>query len=329
MGMSSPFCPPWLEDFFSVKRTMKDILDAIGHTPLVELARMSPKPGIRLFAKLEGYNPTGSLKDRIAKYMIDTAEKEGKLTPDKIILEPTSGNTGISLAMIAQRKDYKVKVVMPENVNPEVKDILRAFGVEMVFSEAIKGTNGAIKLAQELAQHKGYFMPFQYGNEANPLAHYETTGVEILEDLPEVDIFVAGLGTGGTLMGVGRRLKEYNPNIKVIAVAPYPGDRIPGLRSLEEGFIPPILDLKMLDGRILVENKNAFRTTRELFEKEGIFAGISSGAVLYGAIRVARRINSGNIVALLADGGWKYLSSGLWTKDVSEIEGEIESKIWW
>ena len=307
-----------------------NILAAIGHTPLVELAKVSPKPGMRFFAKLEGYNPTGSLKDRIAKYMIDKAEKEGKLAPGKIILEPTSGNTGISLAMIAQRKGYKVKFVMPENVNPEVKRILKAFGAEMVFSQAHKGTNGAIELAQKIAQEdEGYFMPFQYGNEANPLAHYETTGVEILEELPQVDVFVAGLGTGGTLMGVGRCLREHDSRTKVIAVEPHPGDQIHGLRNLEDGFIPPILDLKMLDGRILVDNKKSSLRAKELMEKEGLFVGISSGAVLHGALQIAQRMNSGNFVLLFADSGWKYLSTGLWTKDLSQFEEEIEGKTWW
>ena len=307
-----------------------DILDTVGHTPMVEIERMSPKPGVRIFAKLEGNNPTGSLKDRIAKYMVERAEAEGTLTHDKTILEPTSGNTGIALAFLARRKGYRIKVVMPENVSVERAQLLEAYGAEIIYSDGAKGTNGAIVVAQAMAaQDDSYFMPYQYGNEANPRAHYETTGKEVIDDLPEVDVFVAGLGTGGTLMGVGRRLKEYNPAIRVVAVVPHPDDMIQGLRSLEEGFIPPILDLTLLDSRIMVESKEAFRTTRELMQKEGIFAGISSGSVVCCAVRLAERMESGNIVCLLADGGWKYLSTRLWTKDFTELKESVEHKIWW
>ena len=308
----------------------RDILETIGGTPMVEIERMSPKRDVHIFAKLEGNNPTGSLKDRIAKYMIERAEAEGTLTHDKVILEPTSGNTGIALAFIARRKGYRIKVVMPENVSAERAQLLEAYGAEIVFSDGSKGTNGAIVVAKEMvAKDDTYFMPYQYGNDANPLAHYETTGREILEDLPEVDVFVAGLGTGGTLMGVGRRLKEYNPEIEVVAVVPHPEDVIQGLRSLEEGFIPPILDLSLLDSRIMVESKEAFRVTRELMQKEGIFAGISSGSVVCCATRLAERMEKGNIVCLLADGGWKYLSTSLWTKDFTELKDSVENKIWW
>ena len=308
----------------------KDILETVGNTPLVEIARMSPNPEVRIFAKLEGSNPTGSVKDRIAKHMMTRAVAEGRLTPDKVILEPTSGNTGISLAFVALRMGYRVKVVMPENVSAERTQLLEAYGAEIQFSEGAGGTNGAIVVAQEMAaKDDTYFMPYQYGNEANPLAHYETTGVEILQDLPEVDVFVAGLGTGGTLMGVGRRLKEQKPEVKVVAVVPHPEDVIQGLRSLEDGFIPPILDFSLLDSRIMVESREAFRVTRELMQKEGIFAGISSGAVVCCAVRLAERMESGNIVCLLADGGWKYLSTSLWTKDFSELQDSVESKIWW
>ena len=308
----------------------RDILDTIGGTPMVEIERMSPKKDVHIFAKLEGNNPTGSLKDRIAKYMIERAEADGTLTHDKVILEPTSGNTGIALSFIARRKGYRIKVVMPENVSIERVQLLQAYGAEIVFSDGSKGTNGAIVVAEEMAaKDDSYFMPYQYGNEANPRAHYETTGREILEDLPEVDVFVAGLGTGGTLMGVGRRLKEYNPDIKVVAVVPHPDDMIQGLRSLEEGFIPPILDLSLLDSRIMVESNEAFRVTRELMQKEGIFAGISSGSVVCCATRLAERMEKGNIVCLLADGGWKYLSTSLWTKDFTELKDSVENKIWW
>ena len=309
----------------------KTILDTIGNTPLVELRNMDLKKGVRVFAKLEGQNPTGSLKDRIAKYMIEKAEREGELTPDKVILEPTSGNTGISLAFVGGLKGYRVKVVMPENVSIERSQLLWAYGAEIVFSEGSKGTNGSIVVAQEMvaAEEGDYYMPYQYGNSANPGAHYETTGREIIEELPDVDVFVAGLGTGGTLMGVGRRLKEHNPATKIIAVAPEPGDYIQALRSLEEGFIPPILDLSLLESRMMVHSIDAFHMTKDLLQRERIFAGISSGSVIYGAMKVAQRMEKGNIVCLLADGGWKYLSTGLWTKDYSEMEAEAEGKIWW
>ncbi len=307
----------------------KKILDAIGNTPLVELTSLSPGKGLRIFAKMEGFNPTGSLKDRIVKYMLEKAERNGDLTKDKILLEATSGNTGISLAMIGLVKGYRVKVVMPENVTPERMQLLELYGAEVVFSPGERGTNGAIEMAQELAKDKKYHMLYQYGNEANPLAHYETTAVEILRDLPQVDVFIAGLGTGGTLMGVGRRLKEVNPKTKVIAIVPHPGEMIDGLRSLDEGFIPPILDVKLLDGRMVVDSRDSFLATRELTQKEGIFAGISSGAVIHGVMKIAKKMESGNIVALLADNGWKYLSTGLWTKDISQLENEIGRKVWW
>ena len=309
----------------------KTILDTIGNTPLVELQNMGLKKGVRVFVKLEGQNPTGSLKDRIARHMIEQAERDGALTHDKVILEPTSGNTGISLSFVGGLKGYRVKVVMPENVSPERSQLLWAYGAEIVVSDGSKGTNGSIQVAQEMVESEedNYFMPYQYGNSANPGAHYDTTGKEIIEDLPEVDMFVAGLGTGGTLMGVGRRLKEHNPNVKVIAVAPEPGEYIQALRSLEEGFIPPILDLSLLDSRIMARSIDAFHMTKELLQQERIFAGISSGSVVYGAMKMAQRIEEGNIVCLLADGGWKYLSTGLWTKDYGEMAEEAEGKIWW
>ena len=309
----------------------KSILDTIGGTPLVELQNMGLKKGVRVFAKLEGQNPTGSLKDRIAKYMIEKAECEGELTPGKVILEPTSGNTGISLAFVGGLKGYHVKVVMPENVSSERAQLLWAYGAEVVFSDGTQGTNGSIRVAQEMMDSSDgdYFMPYQYGNSANPGAHYETTGREIIEELPELDMFVAGLGTGGTLMGVGRRLKEYNSSIKVIAVAPEPGDYIQALRSLEEGFIPPILDLSLLDARIMVRSVDSFHMTKDLLQRERVFAGVSSGSVVYGAMKMAQRMEKGNVVCLLADGGWKYLSTGLWTKDYGEMEEEAKGKIWW
>ena len=311
--------------------THRGILATIGNTPIVELQNMSPKEGVRIFAKLEGQNPTGSVKDRIALKMIEQAELDGEISSARTILEPTSGNTGISLAMIARMKGYKVKVVMPENVSVERVQLLEAYGAEIINSDGSRGTNGSIEMAHGLMEKNphDYLMLYQYGNLGNPGAHYETTGPEIVEALPDAAIFVAGLGTGGTLMGVARRLKEHNPQIKIVAVAPEPDDFISGLRSLEEGFIPPILDLNMLDSRMMVSSFEAFRTTKELLHQEGIFAGISSGSVVYGALRQAERIDRGDIVCLLADGGWKYLSTSLWTKDYQQLEQESKGKIWW
>jgi cysteine synthase B len=313
------------------KLTYKGILDTIGNTPMVELQKMSPKGGVRIFAKLEGQNPTGSVKDRIAQKMIDRAEQDGEISASRSILEPTSGNTGIALAMIGRIKGYKVTVVMPENVSAERTQLLQAYGADIIYSDGSLGTNGSIDLAHEIvAKHPhDYLMMYQYGNEGNPEAHYLGTGREIIEALPEVDMFVAGLGTGGTLMGTGRRLKEHNPAVKVVAVAPEPDDFISGLRRLEDGFIPPILDLNLLDARIMVGSFHAFRTTRDLLEQEGIFAGVSSGSVVYAALRQAERLEQGNIVCLLADGGWKYLSTSLWTRDYQQLEKDAKGKIWW
>ena len=309
----------------------KGILATIGNTPMVELQRLSPNPQVRIFAKLEGQNPTGSVKDRIALKMIERAEADGELSSNRVILEPTSGNTGISLAMIGRLKGHKVKVVMPENVSEERSQLLYAYGAEIVFSDGEQGSNGSIQVAQEMAASNphDYLMMYQYGNRGNPDAHYETTGPEIIEAVPDVTTFVAGLGTGGTLMGVARRLKEHSPDVRIVAVAPEPDDFISGLRRLEDGYIPPILDIEMLDSRLLVGSLPAFRTTRDLLHEEGIFAGISSGSVVYGAIRQAERMESGNIVCLLADGGWKYLSTSLWTKDYEQLEQEVQGKIWW
>ena len=311
--------------------TYKGIIDTIGNTPLVELQRMSPKEGVRIFAKLEAQNPTGSVKDRIALKMIEQAERDGEISAKRTILEPTSGNTGISLAMIGRMKGYKVAVVMPENVSVERVQLLEAYGAEIIPSDGSRGTNGSIEVAQELMNKKGsdYFMLYQYGNNGNPDAHYDTTGPEIIEALPDVNMFVAGLGTGGTLMGVGRRLKEHNPEAKLVAVAPEPEDFISGLRSLEEGFIPPILDINLLDSRMLVSSFDAFSTAKRLLQEEGIFAGVSSGSVVYGAIRQAERMDHGDIVCLLADGGWKYLSTSLWTKDYEQLAKDAKGKVWW
>ena len=313
------------------KLTYKGILDTIGNTPTVELQNLSPKPDVRIFAKLEGANPTGSVKDRIALKMIERAEADGELSGARTILEPTSGNTGISLAMIGRMKGYKVAVVMPENVSVERVQLLEAYGAEIISSDGSKGTNGSIEVAQDVIEKRphDYLMMYQYGNDGNPGAHYETTGPEIIEAIPDVDMFVAGLGTGGTLMGVARRLKEYNPAVKIVAVAPDPDDFISGLRSLEHGFIPPILDINLLDSRMLVGSFEAFQTTKRLLTEEGIFAGVSSGSVVYGAIRQAERMERGSIVCLLADGGWKYLSTALWTRDYDQLRDESKGKIWW
>jgi [CysO sulfur-carrier protein]-thiocarboxylate-dependent cysteine synthase len=305
------------------------ILDAIGNTPLVGMPRMSPKPAVRLWAKLEGNNPTGSTKDRIAKKMIEVAEASGELTFDHTILEPTSGNTGISLAMVAARKGYRLTVVIPDNASQERVGLLRLFGAEIVFSEGDRGTNGSIEVARRLAQDPKYFMPFQYGNEANPLAHYEGTAAEILADLPSITHFVAGMGTGGTLTGNGRRLHEHDPNIQVIAAEPELGDLVYGLRSLEDGFIPPILDERELDRKFLVSSSDALRATRELTAREGIFAGISSGAVIHVARKIAAEIDQGEIVCLFADGGWKYLSVEAWAPELERAEKNVSESLWW
>ncbi|MEK7806628.1 MAG: cysteine synthase family protein [Chloroflexota bacterium] len=313
------------------KLTYKGVLATIGNTPIVELQNLSPKAEVRIFAKLEGQNPTGSVKDRIALKMIEQAELDGEISSNRTILEPTSGNTGISLAMIGRLKGYKVAVVMPENVSVERTQLLHAYGAEIIFSDGSRGTNGSIEVAHSLIENNpdDYLMLYQYGNKANPDAHYETTGREIVEALPEVSMLVAGLGTGGTLMGVGRRLKEHNPATKIVAVAPEPDDFISGLRNLEEGFIPPILDINLLDSRMLVSSFDAFRMTKELLHREGIFAGISSGSVVFGALRQAERMEHGEIVCVLADGGWKYLSTSLWTKDYEQLAKESKGKIWW
>jgi cysteine synthase B len=306
-----------------------DILSAIGNTPLVGMPRMSPRPAVRLWAKLEGSNPTGSTKDRIALKMVETAEASGELTPDKTILEPTSGNTGIALAMVAARKGYKLTVVIPDNASQERVGLLRLFGAEIVFSEGDKGTNGSIEVARRLAQDPKYFMPFQYGNAANPLAHYEGTAAEILADLPTITHFVAGMGTGGTLTGNGRRLHEHDPNIQVIAAEPELGDLVYGLRSLDEGFVPPIFDPDQVNRKFLVNSADALRTNRNLTAREGIFAGISSGAVVHVALRIAAELDTADIVCLLPDGGWKYLSTDAWAEDIETAEKGVAESLWW
>ena len=306
---------------------------AIGNTPLVELPAFSPRPGVRLWAKLEGHNPSGSVKDRIALYMLDAAEAAGELFPGtpRVILEPTSGNTGIALALLARRRGYRFLAVLPENVSLERRQLLELYGAEMELTPAEFGSNGAIRRAQALvaAAPDRFYMPYQYGNAANPRAHYETTAPEILRALPTVSHFVAGLGTGGTLTGTGRRLKEVRPGLQVIAAEPHPGDAVQGLRSLEEGFIPPVLDAAVLDRKILVTSDDALVLTRRLAEQEGVFAGISSGAVLHAALRVAEQVAAGDVVCLFADGGWKYLSLGVWSRPLAEAQQTVRAKVWW
>lgn len=314
------------------RRTLisSSVLELIGGTPLVELARLAPNPNVKIYAKLEGQNPTGSIKDRVAKAMIETAEARDELAPGRELLEPTSGNTGISLAMVAKLKGYGLTCVMPENSTPERIRLLELFGAKVVFSPAAEGSNGAVRVALELAERDSrYYMPFQYANEANPRAHYEGTGAEVAEALPRVDAFVAGLGTGGTLMGAGERLRESFPDIQVVAAEPLQGDSVLGLRSLEDGYVPPILDVGKLDRKILVGNEEAALGLRLLLEREGIFAGVSSGAVVHVARQVARELDEGVVVCVLADGGWKYLSADFWTQPLDDVERSMEDKIWW
>jgi [CysO sulfur-carrier protein]-thiocarboxylate-dependent cysteine synthase len=307
-----------------------DVIQSIGNTPLVELPRLSPKPGVRIWAKLESRNPTGSVKDRVARALIEDAEEKGALLPGHTILEPTSGNTGISLAMICSRKGYPLKVVMPENVTPERTRLLDMYGAQIVYSEGSKGSNGAVEKALDMAQaDSSYYMPYQYGNEANPNAHYNGTALEILEELDEVSAFVAGLGTGGTLMGNGRRLKEtFGDAVKVVAAEPMQGEPVQGLRSLDDGFIPPIIDISLLDRKIFVTNRDAILWTRKLLDEESVFAGVSSGAIARVAVRIAGELDEGNVVFIIADDGWKYLSSGIYTLPVDEIEN-LDSTVWW
>jgi cysteine synthase B len=308
-----------------------DIVQAIGNTPLVELKRLSPKPGVRIWAKLESFNPTGSVKDRVARALIEDAEEKGAIRPGTTILEPTSGNTGIALAMIARRKGYKLKVVMPDNVTPERTQLLTMYGAEIVYSPGNQGSNGAVAMALEMAEaDPSYYMPYQYGNPANPDAHYHGTAVEILDELDgEVDAFVAGLGTGGTLMGNGRRFKEeLGDRVKIVAAEPMQGEPVQGLRSLDDGFIPPIIDLSLLDRKIFVTNRDAIVWTRRLLDEEGLFAGVSSGAIASIAVRIAGEMDEGNVVFIVCDDGWKYLSSGIYTLPVDEV-ANLDSTVWW
>jgi len=310
------------------------VLEMIGGTPMVDVSVLSPNPKVRILGKMEGQNPAGSVKDRIALRMIEEAEADGTLTPGKTIIEPSSGNTGIAMAMIARLKGYPIKIVMPENVSVERRQLLEVFGVdEIITTPGAQGSNGAVRKALELAeQNPDWAFLYQYANEANPRAHYETTGPEIWADCPEVTHFVAGLGTSGTLMGVGTFLKEQNPAIKVIAVEPPIGEKVEGLRNLEEGYIPPVYEKwggpELLDRKRVVYPKESIEGTRMLAERCSIFAGISAGAALAGARKVATEIESGTIVFVVCDGGWKYLSTGAWTDDIDEVVARAEKIIY-
>jgi cysteine synthase len=304
------------------------LLDFVGSTPLVELPRLTPKPSVRIFAKLEGQNPTGSIKDRVAKAMIDAAEAAGELEPGRRLLEPTSGNTGISLALVAKLRGYPLTCVMPANVTEERRRLLRLYGADIVDSPPEQGSNGAVRLALELAERDdSLFMPFQYANEANPRAHYDGTGAEIVAALEHVDLFVAGLGTGGTLMGAGARLREAFPDVVIAAAEPLPGDEVMGLRSLADGYVPPILDVSRLDRKLLVSNEESVAGLRLLLEREGIFGGVSSGAVVHVTLRLAGELDEGVVVCVLADGGWKYLSARFWDGD--DTGDEMNRSVWW
>jgi cysteine synthase B len=295
---------------------------------MVELRRLAPE-GVRLYAKLEGQNPTGSVKDRIAKSMIEAAERDGLLGGDRILLEPSSGNTGISLALICKLKGLRLSIVMPESASVERRRLLELYGAEVHLSPGDQGTNGAIRVAEEMAKDGKYLMLNQYENRANPDAHELGTAREIIDDLPEVDMFVAGLGTGGTLTGVGRGLKRHNPDVIIVAAEPPAGDLVQGLRSLDDGYIPPILDPSVIDKKFMVGSQDAFRATRDLFQREGIFAGISSGAAVHVALRAVRTVKPKAAVVLLADGGWKYLSTGVHVEEPETVEKTLEGQIWW
>jgi cysteine synthase len=313
-----------------VSRTVvaDSLLSLVGNTPLVELKRLTPKASVRIYAKLEGQNPTGSIKDRVAKAMIEDAEASGELQPGRELLEPTSGNTGISLALIAKLKGYPLTCVMPANATEERRRLLRLYGATIVESPADQGSNGAVKLALELAEREPrYFMPFQYANPANPRAHFEGTGAEIAEALDRVDVLVAGLGTGGTLMGTGDRLRESFPDVVVAAAEPLPGDPVMGLRSLDDGYVPPILDISKLDRKVLVSNAESIGAVHALLDKEGIFAGVSAGAVVHVARKLAADLGEGVVVCVLADAGWKYLSADFWETD--DVEKSMERTLWW
>jgi cysteine synthase len=303
-----------------------------GNTPLVRLNHFDVRPELQIFAKLEGQNPSGSVKDRVVARMLAVARQEGRISPGATIVEATTGNTGIALAMMGRQLGYQVKVVVPENVFPEIAGLLQVYGAEITWVPAEHGIKRAMEIARELAARHGWYCLDQFANRENPRAHYEGTAVELLADLPRIDVLFAGLGTGGTITGIGRRLKEVNPATKVVAVEPHPGNFVQGLKSLQDGYIPPILDLGLLDGKVLVRSRHAAHHARELLRREGIFGGLSSGAVLHAALRFAERLEGGNLVCLFADAGWKYLGTSIWgTPDATEThdDDEMDDVIWW
>jgi [CysO sulfur-carrier protein]-thiocarboxylate-dependent cysteine synthase len=320
--MSVGLAPP-------VGAVSRDAIATIGETPLVELSRITPNPGVRILAKLESANPTGSIKDRTALSLIEDAERRGLIAPGDTIMEPTSGNTGIAMAMICRVRGYRLIAVMPDNVTEERRQLLRLYGAEIVDSPGDQGSNGAVALATRLSAERGLYMPFQYGNPANPRAHEEGTAEEIVRDCPEIDMLVAGLGTGGTLMGCSARLKRHRPEIKIVACEPMQGEPVMGLRSLDDGFVPPILDVSRLDRKLLVANRDALDMTRRLAHEEGLFVGVSSGAVIHVCARLARTMDQGTIVGIVADGGWKYLSAGIWGDDVDAAEDTLDRGVFW
>ena len=309
---------------------MTTILDRIGHTPIVELSHLSPKPGVRIFAKLEGQNPSGSIKDRIVLQMLRAARAEGRLRPGMPLVEASTGNTGIALAMIGRSLGHPVKVFAPENVFPQIGLLLQVYGAEVIWTPAAEGVRGAMEAAHRYdVEHTDCWMLDQFVNRENVRAHYETTGAEILEDLPDVDVLVAGLGTGGTIMGTGIRLKEARPQVKLVGVEPHPGSQVQGLKSLDDGYVPPILDPGLLDGKILIRTPHAFHHCVQIMQAEGVFAGLSSGAVLHGALRFARRLERGAIVCIFADSGWKYAGSQIWSSPNNDADEDAEDIIWW
>jgi cysteine synthase len=329
MEIRSRFCPPSL----AVDVRFDSLLDSVGNTPLVGLPTLSPSPEVRLWAKLEDRNPTGSVKDRAALAMITKAEKDGLLHPGSTLLEPTSGNTGIALAMVAKQRGYKLICVMPENTSAERTQLLRMWGAEVIYSPAAGGSNEAVRVAKEISnQNPDWVMLYQYGNEANALAHYETTGPELIADLPTITHFVAGLGTTGTLMGAGKYLREVKPGVQIVAAEPRYGELVYGLRNLDEGFVPELYDESILTGRFSVGPRDAVRRTRELLDKEGIFAGISTGAILHAALGIAAKAEKAgeraDIAFIVCDGGWKYLSTGAYEGTVEEAEAALEGQLW-
>ncbi len=307
----------------------EDVLATIGNTSLVDVSRLSPNPDVRILAKMESENPTGSIKDRTALSLVRDAEERGLVKPGDTIMEPTSGNTGIALAMICRVRGYRLLAVMPDNVTEERRQLLTLFGAEIVESPGDEGSNGAVVMAKRLSAENGLYMPFQYGNPANPRAHAEGTAEEIVRDCPEVDVLVAGLGTGGTLMGCSQRLKRHRADIQIVACEPMQGEPLMGLRSLDDGFIPPILDVSRLDRKLLVSNPDALTMTRRLADECGLFVGVSSGGVIHTATRMASRMERGTIVGIVADGGWKYLSAGIWTDDTETVEDRLDRGVFW